>query len=168
MLTAERGNPSSQLWLTHCRKVVRTLLPTFQSIRTNIAACSERREWLISKRHKVSTLRQSSKKEGDRQARSVHKNLSHFPSRFCFLSPHPSCRHSPPMVREGLLAVTVPQESCSGTVNTVKEGSPATLSSPNSCLGREGPLPCGSSMSLARAPSPRERALPLHLTNPAQ
>ena len=48
--------------------------------------------------------------------------------------------------------------------------SPATLSSPNthpSFLGREGPLPCGSSVPLARAPNPRERARPLHSTNPA-
>ena len=51
------------------------------------------------------------------------------------------------------------------------KGKPPTLSSPSthpSFLGREGPLPCGSSRQLARAPNPRDRALPPRLTNPAQ
>ena len=67
--------------------------------------------------------------------------------------------------------MTIPHENFTGTVITVKGRSPTTLSSPNthpSLLGREGPLPYGSSMPLARAPNPRKRAPPLHLTNPAQ
>ena len=51
-----------------------------------------------------------------------------------------------------------------------KKKRPTTLSSPHtrpSFLGREGPLPYGSSMPLARASNPQERALPLYMTNPA-
>ena len=76
-----------------------------------------------------------------------------------------------PWREKGFAAVTVPQDNFSGTVNRVNKGNPATLSSPNthpSFLGSESPLPCGSSMPLARAPSPRERELPPRLSNAAQ
>ena len=56
--------------------------------------------------------------------------------------------HSPSMVREGFIAVTVPQENLSGTVITASKGSPATLGYPSthpSFLDRKGPLPSGSS-----------------------
>ena len=91
------------------------------------------------------------------------------PFYFSSLSPHPTHFLSKPfhVERNALFAVTVPHENFAGTVIRKK----TTLSSPNmrpSFLGREGPLPCGSSMPLARAPNPRETALPLHWTNPAQ
>ena len=53
-------------------------------------------------------------------------------------------------------------------LKNVKEVNPTTLSSPNthpSIHGREGALPCGSSMQLARAPNPPERA-PLDQSRP--
>ena len=148
--------------------------PSFRpsEIYTNTTARLERRESLIPKRHNVSTPRQNSKKrETDRPAQSTETCHTFLPASISSHHiPLPYCQ-SPSMVRGGFLAVTIPQESYSGTVNTVKEGSPATLSSPNThpfCLGRDGPLPCGSSMPLVPAPNPRERALPFHLTNPAQ